>query len=127
MITLTDLFVFEQTGMDEDKIIGRLHPTGLRPKFMPKLKRPAFRFRLQSSVLANAAVSGHRKLRNFSNYGSDTHSLDRCGACGNPVADRGFHFNLQSRSEMDERLSKYVDRKNLKKPNELPGHRSPTG
>ncbi len=38
VITLTDLFVFEQTGMDDGKIIGRLHPTGLRPKFMPKIE-----------------------------------------------------------------------------------------
>src|SRR5574338_337510 len=34
VVTMTDIFVFEQTGMENGKIIGRLRPTGLRPKFM---------------------------------------------------------------------------------------------
>jgi pilus assembly protein CpaF len=38
IVTLTDIFVFEQTGYEEDKIAGRLRPTGLRPKFMDKLE-----------------------------------------------------------------------------------------
>lgn len=38
VITTTDLFVFEQTGMDEGKILGRLRATGLRPKFMEKIE-----------------------------------------------------------------------------------------
>lgn len=38
VITTTDIFVFEQTGMDNGKIIGRLRPTGLRPKFMEKIE-----------------------------------------------------------------------------------------
>jgi pilus assembly protein CpaF len=38
VITTTDIFVFEQTGMEEGKIIGRLRPTGLRPKFMEKIE-----------------------------------------------------------------------------------------
>jgi len=38
VITMTDIFVFEQTGMENGKIIGRLRPTGLRPKFMEKLE-----------------------------------------------------------------------------------------
>jgi pilus assembly protein CpaF len=38
VITLTDLFIFEQTGYEGDKILGRLRPTGLRPKFMDKLE-----------------------------------------------------------------------------------------
>jgi pilus assembly protein CpaF len=37
IITLTDVFVFEQTGIDNGKIRGRMHATGLRPKFMDKL------------------------------------------------------------------------------------------
>lgn len=36
-IVLQDIFVFEQEGTDEDgKIIGRLRPTGIRPKFFEK-------------------------------------------------------------------------------------------
>jgi len=38
VITTTDIFVFEQTGMEDGKIIGRLRPTGLRPKFMDKIE-----------------------------------------------------------------------------------------
>ena len=38
VITTTDLFVFEQMGYENGKIIGRLRPTGLRPKFMDKIE-----------------------------------------------------------------------------------------
>jgi pilus assembly protein CpaF len=38
VITTTDIFTFEQTGIEDDKIIGRLRPTGLRPKFMEKIE-----------------------------------------------------------------------------------------
>jgi pilus assembly protein CpaF len=38
VITMTDLFVFEQSGIENGKVIGRLRPTGLRPKFMEKLE-----------------------------------------------------------------------------------------
>ena len=38
VITLTDIFVFEQTGIENGQIIGRLRPTGLRPKFMHKIE-----------------------------------------------------------------------------------------
>jgi pilus assembly protein CpaF len=37
-ILLQDIFVFEQTGLVEGKIEGRLRPTGIRPTFMGKLK-----------------------------------------------------------------------------------------
>ena len=38
IITMTDIFVFEQSGFEGGKIIGRLRPTGLRPKFMDKIE-----------------------------------------------------------------------------------------
>jgi pilus assembly protein CpaF len=38
VITTTDLFVFEQMGYDNCKIIGKLRPTGLRPRFMEKIE-----------------------------------------------------------------------------------------
>jgi pilus assembly protein CpaF len=38
VITMTDLFVFEQTGQENGRIVGRLRPTGLRPKFMDKIE-----------------------------------------------------------------------------------------
>jgi pilus assembly protein CpaF len=38
VITMTDLFLFEQSGYEEGKVVGRLRPTGLRPKFMEKIE-----------------------------------------------------------------------------------------
>ena len=38
VITTTDIFGFEQTGIENGKIVGRLRPTGLRPKFMDKIE-----------------------------------------------------------------------------------------
>jgi len=38
VITTTDLFVFEQMGYENGKIVGKLRPTGLRPKFMDKIE-----------------------------------------------------------------------------------------
>ena len=38
VVTLTDLFAFEQTGYESGKVLGRLRPTGLRPKFMDKIE-----------------------------------------------------------------------------------------
>jgi pilus assembly protein CpaF len=38
VIIMTDIFSFEQTGIENGNVIGRLRPTGLRPKFMDKLE-----------------------------------------------------------------------------------------
>ncbi|MGB7873610.1 MAG: CpaF family protein [Anaerolineales bacterium] len=38
VITMTDIFSFEQTGVEAGKVIGRLRPTGLRPKFMDQIE-----------------------------------------------------------------------------------------
>lgn len=38
VITMTDIFSFEQTGYDNGKVIGRLRATGLRPKCMEKIE-----------------------------------------------------------------------------------------
>ncbi len=38
IITLQDIFIFDQTGCDETgKVIGRYKPSGIRPKFLDKL------------------------------------------------------------------------------------------
>jgi pilus assembly protein CpaF len=50
VITMTDIFVFEQTGFENGRVIGRLRPTGLRPKFMDKLE--------QSGIHLPAAIFG---------------------------------------------------------------------
>jgi pilus assembly protein CpaF len=38
VITMTDIFVFEQVGYENGKVVGRLRPTGLRPKFIDKIE-----------------------------------------------------------------------------------------
>ena len=38
VIVLQDIFVFEQMGEEAGRIIGRIRPTGIRPKFMTKLE-----------------------------------------------------------------------------------------
>jgi pilus assembly protein CpaF len=38
VITTTDIFLFEQAGYEQNKVVGRLRPTGLRPKFMDKIE-----------------------------------------------------------------------------------------
>jgi pilus assembly protein CpaF len=37
VVTMSDIFVFEQTGMDGDRIVGIIKPTGLRPKNMDRI------------------------------------------------------------------------------------------
>jgi pilus assembly protein CpaF len=38
VIVLSDLFLFEQTGIESGKVIGRLRPTGIRPRFIDRLE-----------------------------------------------------------------------------------------
>lgn len=46
VVTLSDLFKFIQTGVDQDeKILGEIQPTGLRPFFTPRLEIAGFKLR----------------------------------------------------------------------------------
>jgi pilus assembly protein CpaF len=38
VIVLSDIFIFEQTGFEGGKVIGRLRPTGIRPRFMSDIE-----------------------------------------------------------------------------------------
>ena len=38
MITMSDIFEFEQTGIEGGKIVGRIRPTGIRPKFTDRIE-----------------------------------------------------------------------------------------
>jgi pilus assembly protein CpaF len=38
VIVMTDIFKFEQAGIEDGRIIGRLRSTGIRPKFMHKIE-----------------------------------------------------------------------------------------
>jgi pilus assembly protein CpaF len=44
VVTLTDIFKFDQTGVTpEGKIIGQIRPTGMRPMFTPRLEASGFK------------------------------------------------------------------------------------
>jgi pilus assembly protein CpaF len=44
VITLTDIFKFEQTGVSpQGKILGQLRPTGMRPLFTPRLEAAGYK------------------------------------------------------------------------------------
>jgi pilus assembly protein CpaF len=58
VITMTDIFLFEQVGYENGKVIGRLRPTGLRPKFMEKID--AAGIHLPPSIFSPGAASGRR-------------------------------------------------------------------
>jgi pilus assembly protein CpaF len=38
VITLQDLFVFEQSGLEDGRVVGRLRPTGIRPSFIEEFE-----------------------------------------------------------------------------------------
>jgi pilus assembly protein CpaF len=38
VITMSDIFKFERAGFENGRVIGKLRPTGLRPKFMEKIE-----------------------------------------------------------------------------------------
>ena len=38
VIVMSDIFSFEQQGIEDDRIIGRLKPTGIRPKFSNRIE-----------------------------------------------------------------------------------------
>jgi pilus assembly protein CpaF len=43
VITMSEIFTFERTGIENGKIIGRLLPTGLRPKFIDRIEASGIR------------------------------------------------------------------------------------
>jgi len=50
VITMQDIFRFEQTAIEDGKVLGELVPTGLRPKYMDKIE--AFGFHLPPSIFS---------------------------------------------------------------------------
>ncbi|HEY8829787.1 MAG TPA: CpaF family protein, partial [Candidatus Limnocylindria bacterium] len=53
-IVLQDVFVFEQTAFVDGKVIGKLRPTGIRPKFSEKFE--AAGIRLPQGVFGDMSV-----------------------------------------------------------------------
>jgi pilus assembly protein CpaF len=57
VITMQDIFMFEQKGIDEDgRVMGHLRPTGIRPRCMDRLK--AYGFEMSSEAFADAPKTG---------------------------------------------------------------------
>jgi pilus assembly protein CpaF len=54
-IVMTEIFKFEQTGVGpDDKVIGEMKPTGIRPMFSPRLEAAGFRL---GAELFNTGIS----------------------------------------------------------------------
>ena len=58
VIVMQDVFVFEQTGIVEGKIQGRLKPTGIRPKFVEKFEAMGIHLRPASSASPTERTGG---------------------------------------------------------------------
>jgi pilus assembly protein CpaF len=68
MIIMTEVFRFEQTGISEDeKVIGELKPSGIRPMFMPRLMAAGFKLGPEvfgadmASILSNRNNKSRRR------------------------------------------------------------------
>jgi pilus assembly protein CpaF len=57
VITMTDVYTFEQTGIEDGKVIGQLRPTGLRPKSISQIE--AAGIHLPPSVFGIGARRGY--------------------------------------------------------------------
>jgi len=57
VITMTDVFAFDQTGIEDGKVIGQLRPTGLRPKAINQIE--ASGIHLPPSVFGIGARRGY--------------------------------------------------------------------
>ncbi len=57
IITMTDVFQFEHSGYENNRVVGRLRPTGLRPKFMDKIET--------SGIRLPASIFGVSERRRF--------------------------------------------------------------
>jgi pilus assembly protein CpaF len=57
VITMQDIFMFEQTGVDENgRVLGRLRATGIRPRCMERLEAHGFR------MTADAFTDGSSRM-----------------------------------------------------------------
>ncbi len=66
VITMQDLFVYEQQGIREDgMVMGRFKPTGIRPKFTDVLKARGIEFDGATFFDVEAAGGGGRRARRF--------------------------------------------------------------
>jgi len=45
VVVLSDIFAFEEEGIKDDRVVGELTPTGIRPKFTPRLEAAGYKLR----------------------------------------------------------------------------------
>jgi pilus assembly protein CpaF len=43
VIVLSDIFAFKEKDMQDGRVVGEMNPTGIRPKFTPRLEAAGFR------------------------------------------------------------------------------------
>jgi len=66
-IVMTDIFKFEQTGVDADgKILGELKPTGIRPMFIGRLEAAGFKLGAEVFSTQIAAAMDQKRKRSRS-------------------------------------------------------------
>jgi pilus assembly protein CpaF len=63
-IVMTDIFKFEQTGVDPNgKILGELKPTGIRPMFINRLEAAGFKLGAEVFSAKIAAAMENKRQR----------------------------------------------------------------
>jgi pilus assembly protein CpaF len=61
VITMQDIFTFEQTGVDEEgRVLGRLRPTGIRPRCMDRLQANGYEMSADAFADAPQETRGSR-------------------------------------------------------------------
>lgn len=60
---LQDIFVFEELGEENGKVVGRVKPTGIRPSFMPRLINHGFNLPASVFMDREAMAAGGRPTR----------------------------------------------------------------
>jgi pilus assembly protein CpaF len=63
IVVLSDIFEFKEKGMEDDRVVGELTPTGIRPKFTPRLQAVGFDLRADifTPRLSRVDRSGSRR------------------------------------------------------------------
>ncbi len=57
VVTMSDVFKFERAGYEDGRVIGKLRPTGLRPRFMEKIEA--------EDIRVPPSIFGAQNLRRF--------------------------------------------------------------
>lgn len=65
VVVLSDIFEFKEEGLEEDdRVVGELKPTGIRPKFTPRLQAAGYDLRADifaPDLMQHQEANGHRR------------------------------------------------------------------